>query len=544
MTDAHPPARRRKRVEARARRRSSVPSRLILAGVAALLTYLVSAGGLFYHWPAVMEACLVGIVVGLVAGGPLEAAVAAIAGITVGVLAMPGYYMDPRQVIGQPGIESLACAMATIVGAGLAAAAVGWGRAALRSRHRGSPVVRRTDLALVGAAVVMCLVGLWSTVLIVAGQPSLGVAYQGRSLAEHLSAQPTTNVVMSDDDFYRDVVFHMRVLKEPYYKAYRTAHRENKRWGADPSFFLYYRLPTTYWMLAATPGGGMGAIVGMLLFATVGIVASLAIAAHRVRLPLAVVAVAAASSYYLYLCTQLMILYPEPRAVTLSLVSIACMGFAERSPRWRAWTAAAAASALASALFREIAAFVLVAGFVAAFFAPAERRRFRIVAWGLGLAGLAAALVAHLLAVGPHISSIGPGLAGAARPSIENAFVGLRYATRYLGGDGWLPYALALLAVAGIARAPDRSQRAFGLTVIALPLIGFMLFYDGSVTETGARSNYWGTLLEPILYAFVPWAFAYLHGAARPVPLAAPPDAGGEGPEGDGPGPGGVRDDG
>ncbi len=509
-----------------------VPWRLVTAALAGLLTYLCSAGGLFLQAPVAFVSVLVGIVVGLVAAGPLEAAFAAAVGALAGVLAMPGFYMDPRMVIGQPPIWSLAFGAATVAGAATAAASVSWARGRLRGRARAG-LARRADIALVAGAVLVCVYGMWSTALTIARMPVPGAVRGGMSLVQQLDARPVTGTVMSDDEFFRDVVWRMRELREPYYDAYRTAYRENARWGSDPVFFLSYRLPASYWLLAATPGGGMGMVVEALLFATVGVAASVFVAARRVRLPLAVIASAAVASYFLFLCIQTTVVYAEPRAVALALAAMACAGMADRSARPRAWTVAAVALAVAAALFRELVAFVLVAGLAAAFFAGARRRRFEVAAWGVGLGLVGAALVAHYVAVGGRVAVGGGGFGRYLGLSPGNVVAAIRYGTWYLGGEGWPAFVLAGLGLLGASMAPGRRERVFAFLAVALPLLGFLVFHDAGVDEKGVQMNYWGILVDPLLYALVPWALALLPGAAR-GPVARADDGESAGAEGEG----------
>ncbi len=486
--------------------RAPVP-RDLTAWLGALAVFVLSDQGLFQLWWTQQPAALAGVVAGLLGTGWWQAAASAVAAVVIGTL------LQAPRLFGttvMPGSGAWWWHVSTMVlWSGGSAALVSLARSGLERRRPGAMTSRRYEIAVVVLVAAVIVANMWAS----AWLHQSVKAYGGRSVAARISQRPTPGTKMQDDDFYRDVLWLMRVRHLPYYDAFRQAYRDNAYWGGLPPFFLSYRLPTTYWLLSSLPGAGTGIVIAAMLGAAVAVASATVLAARRVRPALALVAAAATASLFVDVTSRLFVLYSEAWAAPLAVAAVALHETARMSKRWRAFTVAAVAVAVAAALFREIAAFVIVAALAASVVAPRDKRRFLLTAWGCGLGVVAAAVLAHYLAVGGATNGEGAGwLFG---PSLANPAAGLSFGVGYLADGMWLVALLAALGLAGAASAPDNQSKVFLLTAVLLPLIAFSLLYNGGIGVHGERINYWGVLVSPILYGLVPWAFAVLPGSGQ-----------------------------
>jgi hypothetical protein len=474
--------------------------RSLAALLAALLTYLPASAGLLFYLPLPQLALLTGVAGGLLAPDPAFAALAAGAGVAIGMLLRAPSALAPAW--GSPG--ALGPAAATVAGA----AAVAYAARFALTRWRG-----RAGLLLTIGAVALIVANLWASVAVADRAPAFG----GRSLETILTEAPASGVPLSDDEFYHSVLVRLRA-GEPYYAAFHDAYAANPRWGGPPDSVLSYRLPTLFYFLAAVPGGADGIVVALLLLVSGAVAAVVWLTAQRVRLPLAIPAAASLAAYFLYPLTRPSILYIEPWAATVSVIALACLVAADSGgepARGRRLLVAGVALVVLAALLRELMVFLLVAGIAGAAFAPRAERRFRLGLWSGGTALVVVAYAAHAAAASAA------GIAGrlGVSPWLSGgplfAYYGLLWNNRYLGADAWFPIVLALAGLTGALLAPDRSRKALLTAACVLPLGAFLFFGNGATTGSGIPVNYWGAIVMPLLIALSPWAFAAIPGMAR-----------------------------
>jgi hypothetical protein len=206
-------------------------------------------------------------------------------------------------------------------------------------------------------------------------------------------------------------------------------------------------------------------------------------------------------------------MYAESWAIPFVVLGVALVEIAAGRTRWRPLLAAGVASLVIASLFREIALIGLVAGLIAAWMGPRDRRRWSLVAWGIGLGTVGVALLAHYLAVGS--ATHGEGAGWLFNPSLLNVAAGLQTGTERLASEWWVVALLALLAIAGIAARKERS-RVFVALMVGMPMLAFALVRNGGLdVHVQGMVNYWGALFNPVIYGLVPWALAALPGGAK-----------------------------
>ncbi len=486
MTDVHP-----RRAPASANVRAW---RAAAALIGAFLMCVVTQAGLVHDVAAVQVPILVGVVAGLTAARREDAALSAAAALGVAAL------VSPTSAAVAAAWSTLPMVALGAIGSG----AVAWIARSLVQRRS------RAALALFGLAMVLIIGNMWVTAF------ALGTASPGRgsgALLRTLDTPQPAPAMYNDEQFYHRVLQLMRA-GTPYYAAYRQAFHDNGRWGADPPSPIAVRLPTTFWLWEVLPGGGVGMVVNMLVFATVAVCAGAWLAAARARLPLALVAAAALASYYLYHATMTSILHTESYAAVIALCAVTAYVTSFTSQRARAWCVAAVALAALACLTRELMLFVPVAGVVSTFAAGQDDGHFRRKAWLASLAVFAAGYAIHF-AVAAGITTKSSSLSTWLQGGPETAWAALVYATYFLGETWWIAALLPAIAVAGAALAPSRPVRTFMLATVILPFVLFLLAGNGAFDENHVPVNYWGTIVQPILYAIVPWGLALIPSVAR-----------------------------
>ncbi len=465
----------------------------VAAFLAAMLTQMVTGGGLFFHAPEVQGAIIVGLTAGLVASTLAQAALAAGLGSALGIVLVSPYYIRDA---GLSTAVAFGTGVLASIGAALAGAAV---RAACERR-------RQVATIAFGFAVAMIVVNMWVTVFEV-DRRQFGTT---PPLFERLERTMPAGSDLSDDYFYIQVRLKMRD-GQGYYEAFREGYRENPRWGRDPGEVFSYRLPTVFWFWQLLPAGSRGLVAGMLLVATGAVVGVAFGVSPWVRLPLAIPGAAAIAAYYIFHGTQTGITYVEPWASALAVMAVSVASLSFTSSRWRVWTVVSVALGVLSVLVRELMIFVPLAGLASAFISSPESRRFRSVAWGAGLGVFVLAYALHYLRVREalsHVTDMSVFMTG----GLNNLLLGLDYATKFLGRTAWFPTVLAMLGILGVLAASEKGARAFLGICAAAPLLLFMFAGNQAVNEEGIRTNYWGIMVVPILYAMGPAAFAFIPG--------------------------------
>ncbi len=94
---------------------------------------------------------------------------------------------------------------------------------------------------------------------------------------------------------------------------------------------------------------------------------------------------------------------------------------------------------------------------------------------------------------------------------LANAFT---WATDIIAGGAFVLVLYALMAGAGIWFVPSRCERWFLAIAAALPLAAFLVLGNDASFDSGASTNYWGTVIVPVLIVLAPWAFAAIPGLA------------------------------
>ena len=473
----------------------------VLAFLCAVVVYWTTSGGLFFYVSGYQVAIMVGLSTALIAADPVTAGTTAVVAYLIGLLAGPASFWVEQlgnPLAGRP-VESLGL----IVLAGLTAA----GACLL--------VTRRIVPArwLFWLAVALVVGNMWATVVMSDNQPTtdfvLGVT--SPSIVQFLDGNVIDALKHSDDYLYVWVYDKVRG-GVPYYTAFTSARPTLDPGSAAPSGVLNIREPLLYTALAAAHSA-WAVVVAFLLLATGAALSPLLVQRDTTRLPLVLPAVCAIASYAVILGTSTQILYTEIWAGLLTAMAFGALAASATSARWKTWLGAAVVCALSAFLIRELAAFALLAGLWASWFAPADQRRTRLLAWG-------AAVVAAVVGYGAHALAAQPFLSHAAHQDVLGkggplfAIMGLVYNSDIWGQGMWAAVILAALGLLGAALLA-RGARVFALVTVVLPFAAYYVAGNGarSVT-TGLPLNYWATTMLFALYACIPAAFTLLPGAA------------------------------
>jgi hypothetical protein len=459
---------------------------LIRNGVALLVAALtVSAvARLFYFGAWVQLGLIAAACAGLLATSPAWAAAIAAAAVAAGLSVVLGSF---GAEIAKPAALALVVAPAIRWATGRKPSASDW---------------------IAYAVIGLIVVNMWATTFYVNSPNPLGVT----PVAEQIARSPKAGASWTDQEFYQRVLWLMR-HGTGYYESYRKAFNENTKWRMDPPSVISYRLPTAFWFWASLPGGARAMFVAWLVVSTAALAAGVRLALHRVRPVFAIPAVAALATYLIYFGTRGSIFFVEAWAATLAIIAVAATVESFRSKAWRGWTLAAVAFAVLACLVRELMVYLPVAAVIAAIAAGGPQRRFRVLAWGAGLGVFAAAYLAHVVAIDGAVSGVGASLAlsSGGLGFFADAF---SWATAIIGGGAVVLVVYGIMAAAGIWFSPDPSERWFLAVAAALPLAAFLVFGNDARFENGTRTNYWGTVIVPVLIVLSPWAFATIPGLA------------------------------
>jgi len=170
--------------------------------------------------------------------------------------------------------------------------------------------------------------------------------------------------------------------------------------------------------------------------------------------------------------------------------------------------------AVLATLVRETIVFLPVAGLITSAVFRDERTRFRVSAWGAGVAGLALAYVLHYRATVALVTPV-PGAGRMWKGSVAAVVGAIEYATDMLGAGSYVPWLFAGLGILGVALLPDARIRLFATIAAVAPLASFLVLGNRAWYQTtGVSINYWGATVAPLLYAFVPAVFVIAPGAA------------------------------
>ena len=482
--------------------------RRTLAFLSGLATFVVTTGGLFVVAPNLQSALIAGIAIGLVAH--TEADAAAIGGLVavLGLLIGPdNYWLKPVPLSQAAGVTAASIALCAAVAAS--------------TRLAGRKLPKESGIAFVLLAGALLVANLWYTPLKANSMPffDVNLGVRSQSFDQQLASGEMTEV-RADGRFYFEA-FKQYKRDGDYYATYDRVFRSSG-WEAAESF-ADFRMPTLFWLWALLPTP-RDIVAAYLLLASLAVLSVIPISAASVRLPLAIPGCAALAAYFAVPATQVQLFQQEPWAAAVGVCAVAAYAVSTRSRRWRMWTVAGVALAVLAVLVRETAAMLVIAGVASSFVGLARQRRFRSLAWAGGVLVLAVAYAAQYLVTKPYIVSSG-GVPRAGRGGVQFMLAAFHYGTELLGGQGWLQLALALVGIVAVMIVPDVRLRVLA-SVATLATIASFMYLGNGARAVGQGSlvvvNYWGLIVLPLLYAFVPTIFVVIPGAAVPRPEDEP----------------------
>ena len=480
--------------------------RNVLAFAVGLLTMLAMSGGLVYWVPWLQVGVVLGVGVGLVASAVLPAALVAAAAGVVGSVIGPanawGAVPDPVTRLWQ------AIALA-LIAAGCAALT-----AAIRGRNRQVPRI------LLWVAVALVVANLWVTTLTVSSFAVIdsGTGQRIPSLNEQLKGSLPAAIARSDNAFYFEVDRAMRG-GEGYYAAFDRLYRAAV--GKPAGSMLNVRLPLLYEVWRALPSPRW-VLYLFLALASGAALCTVPFVSGGVKTPLAIPAAAALSAYFLAFSTQLAVFSQEPWAGALSVLGVTAIAVSfRRESRVAVWAACGVAALALGTLVRETLAVFMLSGTASAVWPRTSRQTRRLIIWGSGLAVTVALYAVHWSRAAGVVDTSSPaGRFGAG--GIAFMLGALSFATNYLGGEGWLPWALAVIGIAGAAMHQRVAMRVLLLGGIASSLVAFLFVSNGAVASTnGLALNYWGASLLPLVYLCLPFALLVVPGASASVAVGS-----------------------
>ncbi|MBI5232465.1 MAG: hypothetical protein HY876_09920 [Coriobacteriales bacterium] len=486
---------------------STTAWRTVLSVMVAVLTYWTIAGGVMKSWPGPQVAVVLGIVTALVAPGWLAALTVALGVYAVGAMTGPAVFW----FVGNP-----AYAPQALVGWAILAAAVAAGV---------SYVVEQRWLKpdwLLWLAIAIVVVNMWAGVITAnrEGYLEANTGLAVPSLEQIIETGNAPEAMKTNDGLYHLVVVRKLKAGESYYPAASEAlDRDGSGTIKGPSGVLNLREPLLYWFLAALPSA-MAVFVAYLMLVSGAAIGILAALRDVVRAPLVLPGIFAVLSWSIPFSTTIMLYTSELWMGTLALVAFTLFAVSVRREPWRPWVAAAVSVAVLAFLVREFAGTLFVGGALAAALGPADRRRWSLVAWGVGALVAAAGYVAHVAAVQPFLTGA-PGMELLGRGGIAFALGGLTFSTLTFGTG--IAAVLAVLAYAGAVLMPDVGRRSFALVVLVTPMVLFLFVGNGALDPlSGAPVNYWSESFMPVAYACIPAVFALVPGAVPARRLSGP----------------------
>jgi hypothetical protein len=460
----------------------------------ALLVYLAAAGGLFYYAAVVQIALLCGVTAGLFSTRWERAAAAASVAVAAGWMLGPpfaGFAPLLRTDYG----TMLACA----AGAAVAAAATQMAGTALGGRF-----VRVASIVLVAFVIA----NYWAT--------AHGFDARGTSVARQLAQRPGPGTMWSDEAMYAEVYNRMHE-GQGYYRAVQGVWRDNHlSAGVLPASVLDVRPPALQWMLRLIAPSTSLVFYDLLILSSLAIAAAAVLAGTLVRRQFGVVA-AAWVAVSVGFVPRGDTMFSETWAVALTLIALGALVYAAAHEKWRAAFLAGAVAALLAGAVREFCLILPVAGLVAAWVAPPERRRFQSITWAATAALLAVYYAAHVREASRILVAGGQGAGRWFHPGLSNVLLAVHYFDPAFGALGWSLVVVAAAGVIGAAVAPRRQVRALLGLVVSAFVIVFALFRNTpfALDDLTHTANYWGILLVPLLAACMPVAFALVPGMRR-----------------------------
>jgi hypothetical protein len=471
---------------------SAVAWGFVGAACAGLLTYVTSATSLALVGVlgAAQVGFLVGAVVGMVARSVRSALAASAICVVVGVAVFPPWFYRG---------ELATLLLLLVVGVGVS----GGVRAAIERE-----LVRPGLVAVVTVGLAIACMLLVASSIATSPDPGAG----GMSELQQVSKRPGLGDKWTDSKFYQVVVWKMRDGTS-FLTAFKTAYRENPSWRNDPFSVFAVRPPLMFYFWKSLPDPwSASAFWALLALVCLGMVMAPVIAARSVSSVVGVAGAMALADYVLGFAFKPGLLFMfEPWAGAFAVLVLGMFALATGGRGWgRGLMVAAAALAVVTALARELMVFLLIAGLMAAFFAPKDRRRFDVTVWASALVGFGVIWAVELASASAIVKATVPmSRLWFAHGGLSNLVSGLVIQTWAVGG-AWVSVALVLLGIAGAAVQRDRQLRVFALAAVLMPLVGFL--FVGTNASSAARGpyNYWGAIVLPLLYVLAPAAVAWI----------------------------------
>jgi hypothetical protein len=455
--------------------------------------YLFVAHGFFFFNGVLQISLFIGILAGMIASTTVQAMVVSVLGLSLMQLMSPPVLVFHETLTPLNWLISL-----------LFVAAASFLTGYVRSRMSGR---QKVFSAVVSTLLIAWLVLNFWVPLFAGGGPLSGYA---TLQASTIRAVPVAHQYVNDDAIYRRV-FYLMHDGEPYYQAYRDAWLGLQQGTALPTSITAYRLPTFYWLWSALPRDAFLIVPLFLFFASVGAVAVAFITGQLVGVRFAPLASAALLVYAMGSAISVYVTFIDLPTTCIALIGIALFTRAAiRDDQRYLWAAAAVLTA--TALTREILAYLIVLAALSALLQPAGSRLRKAVPWLVALGVFAVGYALHAYEVVTLIQGRSAVLnyAGGSPAFAVDAL--RRFATLFTGADMTL-IVLFLLGAAGAWASQRRAGRPFAifaLMAIVLPVLGMMKLGNPGLDAHGLQVNYWGNLVVPTALAFWPVALLLL----------------------------------
>ena len=374
---------------------------------------------------------------------------------------------------------------------------------------------------LLASLAVLAIVGtMWFSGLTLASLPSSN----GGSPLERLGATPSLTATSTDDEVFLTYVQSLRAGKGYYPTAVRIFQEMHAASGqaeltGSP---LSYRLPTLYWLLSRLPGSPGALVIAMLVACSAGVVAAYVLARSQVALVPALAGTSIVASMLAGYAGP-MLLDTELWAGILGLVAVTLVVLARTHERRSLELhICAAVVTLAAVAVRELAVAFLLLGLVAALADRSGPRRRAWAPWAVALLAAAGIIAAHWVSASHAYAGVAPAVTNGARwlhPDGSGLFAAVALVANHMWLVAGAAWLLVVLGMAGSLIGPrDRASRVMlAGTALLGPLVLLALHPPGWATY--GAPGYWGDLVMPTALACMPLAFVWLRDIRRADPL-------------------------
>lgn len=452
-----------------------------------------------------MLAPVAGIIAAMLACGPVWAAADSAAGALIGTGLC--VMLTPSGNAAALLANASGYVLSGMLIAGAVAAVASW---ALRIKKLTSGLLCTVALALILAAACSLAVQLAS---IPRSTEWIGLGSAGRlTLFQAFETQPVVAPGLSDDGIFLASVKALSRGEDYYVSSIRVLAGYDTTHSFPLNSPWSYRLPTLYALLAALPQKGVWFVGVSLALTAVATLAAFALASRLSNTALGVVAATGVATFFAVASAVGLALQSELWAGAAVLVSAACYLNARRGSRHRArLLLAAAVAATLAALFRELAAPVLLLGLCSTLLEPEARLARYWAPWLIGMLLVLAAYAAHaasLTAAYTQVrSSLPPETSGRTffHPDGLGVTLAMYEMRRLLAVDWVLPWLVLAASSIGVLLARMRPGERLFVAGVALggPLVQLVI-------RTSGMTGYWADIYIPLLLTCAPLALAPL----------------------------------